>query len=1161
MASNPVDPLQALSSALAVPPDSKEQADLLAALRESLEAHPGPIPILCTTLVKTVSGAGDSLLKRWVLDLLHFAICRSTLTLEARTQLSAQSLDTLALLLHDANSNTVKVAVQCFATVYALLFRILCTNRNIRQQWDILSKAKARILDFVWSPHVSNGVRFAAVKFMQRVILVQTRGINDPRLQNKNDPNIAMCPTDHPFISVAALEAEGLKLLESVITTLYTSKNPDMLSAILNSCATLIKMRPALVEVIVSTLTQWTPAKLEGLPSSSIKSVEKSIRILLTHISRSPQGAAFSSQIHTAIATQTARMEQAAAAEKQRKAAAAADASRKRSPSGTPAQDAPDSKRPKLEHEGAATAAQQLSSFDFTSLPANLVTDLIVANLEAFTEPALIGLVQAYRHKRTMAAAASSATSTGTAPDIAPAATPVPEPPEAPARHDPLSRKSMTPPTAPKALLAVKAEPVDPLRMDIDEEEIEYEPDKLNLELSGGDEAVPDHELAFDHDMDTAPDLPVVNFKLPPPKDLTLEERTASCADLAPDTASDTPGSSAADMWMLLLVRLVTRVTDPVPRTTDEEGVEKEDVNMDAVSEIQARQDRLRQMLCDYIMADFSGRLSLATTWMNEEWYNDQIQLLRDRDWPPNYETWLNQIVAVYQTHSEGKDKTFSRFLLDLPSVPPDVLNLLRESCIEPERRQIGFAALREFVSQRPSLRVEAMNMLLELTTHPDKVTRGAAINTVKRWIPDMQPMDNMIREFALQLLRRLQSRPKTAMVEDESEKVEMPVDAPENGPHDENMEDGQLPPEDIIQTPFLPEQLELPANRAQILQHVELLFALSTKVPEFLDEIFAAYGGMEETVQETVQQLITPLVRALGSSHGKLLTLLRTFPPGAQSLALRVLTIFTENGRPSAQLVALVKSLLSERELDARFLIPIIAEMDKADIVRHLPRIVSILNGSLEYKNLVRSVFSSVVTTPPQTFGSVTSNLPRVRQSELLTPAELMVLLHEAEKEIGLKAAIEAIGICFSMTDIFRSEILAVVMNQLVDEPVLPTLFLRTVIQAVTTYRSLVGFVSTTLLSRLITKKIWTVPPLWEGFIRCAKLIAPASFGALLQLPKEQLRELVDKQPGLKSGLRDFVMKKAGNKARVAGFLDIFGEDDVPAPELQMSVTPAAVS
>lgn len=44
------------------------------------------------------------------------------------------------------------------------------------------------------------------------------------QLQNKNDPNLTMCPTDHPFISVSALEAEGLKLLEGVITMLYTSR-------------------------------------------------------------------------------------------------------------------------------------------------------------------------------------------------------------------------------------------------------------------------------------------------------------------------------------------------------------------------------------------------------------------------------------------------------------------------------------------------------------------------------------------------------------------------------------------------------------------------------------------------------------------------------------------------------------------------------------------------------------------------------------------------------------------------------------------------------------------------------------------------------------------------------------------------------------------------
>lgn len=86
MANNPFDPLKALSAALAAPADTREQAELLDTLREHLEAHPSPIPVLCTTLISTVSGAGDSALKRWVLDLLHYAICRSTLSVDARTQ-------------------------------------------------------------------------------------------------------------------------------------------------------------------------------------------------------------------------------------------------------------------------------------------------------------------------------------------------------------------------------------------------------------------------------------------------------------------------------------------------------------------------------------------------------------------------------------------------------------------------------------------------------------------------------------------------------------------------------------------------------------------------------------------------------------------------------------------------------------------------------------------------------------------------------------------------------------------------------------------------------------------------------------------------------------------------------------------------------------------
>ncbi|KAF9005927.1 Symplekin tight junction protein C terminal-domain-containing protein [Cyathus striatus] len=1179
MASNSVDPLQTLQAALSVPANSKEQADLLSVLRESLEARPAPIPLLVTPLIGIVVNSTDSLLKRWVLDLLHFAICRSSLSIEQRTTMASQALDTLAQLLDDQKPAIIKVVIQCLTTVYPLLFRQMCTNRSNPSAWNTLATCKSRIIELVWSPVVNTGVRLSAMKFVQRVILVQTRGISDPRLQNKNDPNIASCPVDHPFISVSKLEAEGQKLLEGLIAILYSSQDVDLLSAMLNSWANLIKQRPTMVSVIVTTLKQWTPAALVGLPASSVKSAEKAVRILLVHISRTPGNGQHISQINEALAQQGVRMDKAAAEEKKRKASlltATAD-SRKR-PSSVPNEQPTDTKRPKLESDTPSATASFLAAFDFTSLPAPLITELIVANLEAFTESTLVSLVQTYRQSRNLSLTPS-----------APASTHIPTPAPAPALGPaPVSTPSSSIPTGPRKSMPISVDdtvtPPPQLAPAVKEEqpdELEYEPERLNEALSGSrTDVVEDEAVAIE--LDPESNLQIIDFRLPPPKNLVEDDRLElvtnsvtriwdgaddlrSFGEVIPSDSPQAGGNSATEMWMLLLVRMITRVAEP-PQEEDDamDGLVKRDENELAVQDFYSRQDRLRQTLCDHIMSDFPSRIRLATTWMNEEWYNDQLRLAKDRNWRPNYDIWLNQIVASYQTLLDAKDKTFARFLLDLPSIPPDVLGLLRELCIEyssPERMQVGFTTLRGLVIQRPSMRTEALNILLELTTHPERKTRGAAINTVKLWVPNTQPMDSMIREFALQMLRKLQLRPSSTSTKEnedvhmedvtaDSSAIDITSAVPEsaivrqeapvpNGldeqEQDENMEDGQLPAEDLVHSPYLPERIELPAEKSQVLQHVELLFALCVKVPEFLDEIFTAYSNMDITVQEAIQELITALIRSLGPSHGKLLTLMRTCPIGSESLALR------------RSACCPVKALVSERNLDARFLIPIIAEMDKPDIMRHLPRIVSLLDGQPDTKNLVRSVFSSIVTMPPQTFGSVTSNQPRERQSQLLTPADLMVLLHESEQEpgVGRKKAKEAIGICFSMTDVFRSEVLAVVMQQIVDKPVLPVLFLRTVIQAVTTYKSLVGFVSTTLLSRLITKKIWTNTLLWEGFIHCAKVIAPASFGALLQLPKDQLRELVDKQPSLKSGLRDYVNKKAPNKARVAGFLDIFGEAD----------------
>jgi symplekin len=85
--------------------------------------------------------------------------------------------------------------------------------------------------------------------------------------------------------------------------------------------------------------------------------------------------------------------------------------------------------------------------------------------------------------------------------------------------------------------------------------------------------------------------------------------------------------------------------------------------------------------------------------------------------------------------------------------------------------------------------------------------------------------MDGLVRTFSLRLLRRLQKRRVPGGNPGRAE-------SPEDG-----MEDGQLPQEEMLQTMYLPEEVTLPADKAQVLQHVELMFALSVRVPDLLDE------------------------------------------------------------------------------------------------------------------------------------------------------------------------------------------------------------------------------------------------------------------------------------------------------------------------------------
>ncbi|EIW67114.1 hypothetical protein TREMEDRAFT_74647 [Tremella mesenterica DSM 1558] len=583
---------------------------------------------------------------------------------------------------------------------------------------------------------------------------------------------------------------------------------------------------------------------------------------------------------------------------------------------------------------------------------------------------------------------------------------------------------------------------------------------------------VDDEDFLLQHAQEDQENVTFADITLPPPEigsipeiedlvNLTLERIWSSGAELAslPDLEPQDGAKIAVqpkEMWMLLLARLATRGPDVK-----------------------------RKAIADFVSANFSDRSKFAAIWLNEEWYSQKLN--GSGEYTINLETVLQACLATLDV----KDKSLSNFLTSLPEIPLSAVHMLERLCEDVERSVPGLLALRDLVETRPPIRDPSLRTLLELCTHPERKTRFLAISTVRRWVPH-SPMSDKVVSFAMGVYRRLVPTPKIQQGDD----VEM--------------EDGEQPDEEVY-SKFLVE-----TSKESVQQHLELVFALTKRREDLLDDIFSLYPKMESEIQDAVEAEISRLVQSMGATE-KLLEVLRNFPQGAEKLALRVMTILSGEGS-SQVLVTVVKGLMVERNLDPRFIIPVLGQLDKAEIEKQIPRIVTLLEEP-DTRELVKTAFVSVL--------------------QKMTPADLLVALHS--EETGLKVTIEAVGICFSLTTVFRSDVLATALQRICDLSSLPVIFLRTIIQAVTTYKSLVPFVANTVLPKLVLKRVWEVPQLWDGFMRLARLLGPASYGALVQLGRDQLREVVERQPALKTGLRTFLSGRPGGKA---AWVEMFGEE-----------------
>lgn len=94
-------------------------------------------------------------------------------------------------------------------------------------------------------------------------------------------------------------------------------------------------------------------------------------------------------------------------------------------------------------------------------------------------------------------------------------------------------------------------------------------------------------------------------------------------------------------------------------------------------------------------------------------------------------------------------------------------------------------------------------------------------------------------------------------------------------------------------------------------------------------------------------------------------------------------------------------------------------------------------------------------------------------------------------QKVFLFRVCTSATNLCFGEKNVYTSEVLAVVMQQLMEQNPLPILLMRTVIQSLTMYPRLGGFVMN-ILSRLIVKQVGH--QLWVNLPGVRDLVNPPS-------------------------------------------------------------------
>ncbi|XP_067113761.1 symplekin isoform X1 [Osmerus mordax] len=474
----------------------------------------------------------------------------------------------------------------------------------------------------------------------------------------------------------------------------------------------------------------------------------------------------------------------------------------------------------------------------------------------------------------------------------------------------------------------------------------------------------------------------------------------------------------------------------------------------------------------EFILEDIRGRIDLAFSLLYQE-YNTYISQ-QPTGLLESYDHCLYTLLSGLQEKPEQRDGLFTKLVLEAPIITESALEVIRRYCEDESRVYLGMTTLKELIVKRPSRQFQYLHVLLDLSSHEKEKVRSNALAFIKRMYEKDQLRD-YIEKFALNYMQLLvhPNPPSLLFGADKDTEVASPWT------------------EDTVR------------------QCLYLYLSLLPLNHRLVHELASVYTEAIADIKRSVLRVVEQPIRGMGMNSPDLLLLVENCPKGAETLVTRCLHILTDKVPPSPELVERVRDLYHKRVPDVRFLIPVINGLEKKEVIQALPKLIK-LNPIV-----VKEVFNRLLGTQHSEGSSSMSPL---------TPGELLIALHNIDStKCDMKSIIKATNLCFGEKNVYTSEVLAVVMQQLMEQSPLPMLLMRTVIQSLTMYPRLGGFVMN-ILSRLILKQVWKYPKVWEGFVKCCQRTKPQSFSVLLQLPPPQLTSVFERCPEMRDPLLQHV-------------------------------------